>query len=291
MSTRARPQGTTETENTREAPAERRPAQPPPLVEGLEGRLFLSATLRGGMLAVAGTAGDDAITVTLNGASLDVAVNGRVDSFDAARVTRGIRVDGRAGDDVITLGATVAVPARLTGGAGDDELTGGAAADLVNGGRGDDEVDGGGGTDRVVGGKGDDVFQLSDAPAEYADLGEDDGVRVSLADVPPAVQAAVNTLLAGGPLRNLVRETDDGETVFELEWDAGLGKSAKITLDGTWSSSRPRSTRRRCPPRSPPPSRRSTPGARSPRPRPSTCPASRRPSRSRSSTAGRSASS
>src|SRR5688500_13322177 len=65
------------------------------------------------------------------------------------------------------------------------------------------------------------------------DFGEDDGVRVGLADVPPAVQAAVNTLLAGNPLRNLLRESDEGETVFELEWDAGLGRSAKITLDGT----------------------------------------------------------
>lgn len=47
------------------------------------------------------------------------------------------------------------------------------------------------------------------------------------------MQAAVTTLLAGLPLRNLLRESDEGETVFELEWNAGLGRSAKITADGT----------------------------------------------------------
>ena len=211
----------------------RRTPRTSPVAERLEGRLFMSATLRGGMLAVAGTAGDDAITVALNGASVDVTEDGQVRSFDAARVTRGVRVDGRAGDDLITVDNGITVTARLTGGAGDDVLVGGAGADALNGGGGDDDLDGGAGADRLGGGKGDDVFQLSDAPGEYADFGADDGVRVGLADVPPAVQASVNTLLAGSPIRNLLRESDDGATVYELEWDAGLGRSAKITADGT----------------------------------------------------------
>ena len=204
-----------------------------PLVEGLERRVMMSATLRGGTLAVAGTAGDDEISVALNGAAVDVTVNGELRSFDAARVTRGLRADGRAGDDVITVDAAFALPARLTGGAGDDELFGGAAADVLNGGKGDDDLHGRGGADRMTGGKGDDVFQSTDDAAEIVDFGEDDGVRIALAEAPPPVQAAVTTLLAGSPLRNLLRESDEGETVFELEWDAGLGRSAKIAADGT----------------------------------------------------------
>ena len=205
----------------------------PSVVEHLEGRVLLSASLRGGTLSVAGTRGDDEITVALNGASVDVTVNGEVRSFEAARVTRGIRADGRAGDDAIDVAAAFALPVRLTGGAGDDELFGASGADLINGGKGDDDLHGRDGVDRLIGGKGEDVFQSSEDAAEIADLDEDDGVRIQFAEAPAPVQASVTTLLAGLPLRNLLRETDEGETVFELEWDAGLGRSAKITLDGT----------------------------------------------------------
>jgi hypothetical protein len=58
-------------------------------------------------------------------------------------------------------------------------------------------------------------------------------VRIKFAEAPPAVQAAVLGLLAGADFENLLRETDEGETVFELEWEAeGTAHSAKINLAG-----------------------------------------------------------
>jgi hemolysin type calcium-binding protein len=208
------------------------------LVERLEGRLLMAATLRGGTLNLAGTADDDTMTVALNGASIDVTINGEVQSFDAAGLTRGIRANGGAGDDEISIDAGINVNARMTGGKGDDTMVGGGGNDLINGGKGDDDLDGGGGTDRVIGGKGQDVFQSTEAAAELADFADDDdGVRVALAEVPPAVQAAVATLLGTDTLGGLFREIDDGETVFELEWETPATppgpNSAKITEDGT----------------------------------------------------------
>src|SRR5688500_9440928 len=142
-------------------------------IERLEGRLLMAATLRGGILKLTGTTDDDSMTVALNGTSIDVAINGESTSFAAADLTRGIRANGLAGDDIIQIDAGLAVPARLTGGGGDDELVGGAGIDLVNGGKGDDDLDGGGATDRLLGGKGQDVFQSTDAADELADFEED----------------------------------------------------------------------------------------------------------------------
>ena len=64
------------------------------------------------------------------------------------------------------------------------------------------------------------------------DRDEDDGIRIRLDEAPPAVRAAVLALLAGNDFENLLRETDEGETVFELEWDAPGPHSAKINLAG-----------------------------------------------------------
>ena len=65
------------------------------------------------------------------------------------------------------------------------------------------------------------------------DRDEDDGVRIQLDEAPTAVRAAVLELLEGNEFENLVRETDEGETVFELEWEVGgVPHSAKINLAG-----------------------------------------------------------
>src|SRR5688500_9194267 len=89
-----------------------------PRAEPLEGRLLFagtsaaaaSADLRSGMLRVRGTNGADAIELSLAGAgdaaAVNVVVNGAtIGTFAANAVTRGLQVDGRAGDDLIRLGA------------------------------------------------------------------------------------------------------------------------------------------------------------------------------------------
>jgi Ca2+-binding RTX toxin-like protein len=209
------------------------------MIEGLERRVLLSASLRGAGLVITGTQDDDVIGVALNAADatkVDVSVNGELQSFDLARVRKGIRVSGLGGEDEIIIGDSITLATVLTGGKNDDTIVGGGGADKIAGGKGDDDLDGGGGNaDRVSGGAGEDVYQSTDDPGEIVDLVDgEDGVRIAFAEAPAPVQASVTMLLAGDPLRNLLREVnDEGGTEFELEWDAGLGRSAKILPDGT----------------------------------------------------------
>ena len=75
-----------------------------------------------------------------------------------ASAIAGFEINTGAGDDVVTLGRTVPVPATIRGGEGNDVLTGGAGADKLIGGPGDDELVGRGGNDWLIGGSGDDVL-------------------------------------------------------------------------------------------------------------------------------------
>lgn len=93
-----------------------------------------------------------------------------------AAAIAGFEIHGNGGDDAIAVGPTVAVPATLRGGPGDDHLSGGAGNDKLVGGPGrdalvgrggndslfggsdDDELSGGSGDDRIVGGSGMDLL-------------------------------------------------------------------------------------------------------------------------------------
>jgi len=63
-----------------------------------------------------------------------------------------------AGDDTVTVDASVSVPVYLDGGEGDDTLIGGSADDHLTGGPGNDTLTGGAGDDVVGGGAGNDTF-------------------------------------------------------------------------------------------------------------------------------------
>src|SRR5262249_59459682 len=58
-----------------------------------------------------------------------------VDRVPIASVA-GLLVDGKAGNDAITLPSTLPIGATLLGGAGNDTITGGAGADSIEGGTG-----------------------------------------------------------------------------------------------------------------------------------------------------------
>ena len=79
----------------------------------------------------------------------------------------GFEVNAGAGDDAVTVAATVAIPVTLRGGPGQDRLVGGAGADKLVGGSGDDvligragadSLWGGSGNDRLIGGSGNDLL-------------------------------------------------------------------------------------------------------------------------------------
>jgi Ca2+-binding RTX toxin-like protein len=123
------------------------------------------AYLAGGDLYVFGTPGNDAIAVTKSGAAVLVAVNGV--SFGPFSPSGRVRVFAGDGNDVVTVGSAVRVPAvlhgeagndTLTGGAGDDTLDGGAGDDLLVATSGDDTLDGGAGNDTLRAGSGSDTL-------------------------------------------------------------------------------------------------------------------------------------
>jgi Ca2+-binding RTX toxin-like protein len=132
-------------------------------------------------LVLAGSPGDDKITIelTADGRSYEVSsvtpleVAGTVCTHpekeaelllcEAAPVA-GFEINTGAGNDTVTLGRTVPVPATIRGGEGDDVLTGGADADKLIGGPGDDELVGRGGNDLLVGGPG--VDKLNGGPGQ-----------------------------------------------------------------------------------------------------------------------------
>jgi Ca2+-binding RTX toxin-like protein len=124
-------------------------------------------------LVLAGSSGNDKITIELSadGRSYEIEsatpleVGGTVCTHPEKRLEAllceaapiaGFEINTGAGNDVVTLGRTVPVPATIRGGEGDDVLTGGAAADKLIGGPGDDELIGRGGNDLLIGGAGED---------------------------------------------------------------------------------------------------------------------------------------
>jgi Ca2+-binding RTX toxin-like protein len=132
-------------------------------------------------VVLAGSPGDDRITIELSadGTAYEIAsatpleVGGNVCTHPEKRLEAltceataiaGFEVNTGAGNDTVTLGRTVPVPATIRGGEGDDVLTGGAGADKLIGGPGNDELNGRGGNDLLIGGSGED--KLNGGPGQ-----------------------------------------------------------------------------------------------------------------------------
>ncbi len=157
------------------------------MIESLEARQLLAATLSGGVLRIVGTLRDDVISTRTVGVKLVVSINSRECRFPLAGV-RSIILLGGKGNDFLTNGAG-SIPASIDGGPGDDILCGGlgndtliggpgddrlygqAGDDLLNGCQGDDLLDGGDGNDTLNGGIGDDTLWASDGLADMLNGG------------------------------------------------------------------------------------------------------------------------
>jgi hypothetical protein len=88
----------------------------------------------GGQLVVNGTGGADSIGVSPSSAFLRADFgNGFVQKFPASAITS-ISIDAGGGNDVVSIGATVAVNARIDGGDGNDKILGGPGEDTISGG-------------------------------------------------------------------------------------------------------------------------------------------------------------
>jgi Ca2+-binding RTX toxin-like protein len=111
----------------------------------------------GGTLFVTGTDGNDLINVVATGNRLTIYFGGLpVGSFAVADVTL-IRVDAKAGDDVVQSSlrfferSRVEIDMEIFGGDGNDILIGGNGDDIIHGGAGNDLIMGGQGHDQLFG--------------------------------------------------------------------------------------------------------------------------------------------
>jgi hypothetical protein len=184
-----------------------------PEVLRLEDRRLCAASVRAvftddRVIAITGTRRADDIVVVdhFPGIGLyDVLVGGvMVNQFAPGLSPHSFRIEGRGGNDRLTVAVSLAFPATLIGGAGNDTLSGAGGDDTIDGGRGsdslagntgadrlaggrgrdtllgqedDDVLLGGAGRDTVTGGAGADTFSRRDRGSELTDLLPDDAVR------------------------------------------------------------------------------------------------------------------
>lgn len=141
------------------------------VVERLEQRTLLSASIKGGVLVIHGTAGADEFNVSLvEGSKKKGKLSERIEVIEADLRTgesrikrfsrpavRQIKLLGRGGADRINLDISD-VPILAKGGPGNDTIIGGNGDDRLYGGGGDDSISGGSGNDLLVGNKGDDTL-------------------------------------------------------------------------------------------------------------------------------------
>lgn len=132
---------------------------------------MLSGTPQAGVWTIGGTTdADDVVVVDRDPADvarLRATINGVVVGTRRELGVQLIRIDGRAGNDTISVDVPGSTRLRteLTGGRGDDTITGsdgddtiagGPGRDTLSGGRGHDRIWGGAGNDSITGGKGGD---------------------------------------------------------------------------------------------------------------------------------------
>ncbi len=123
--------------------------------------------LQGGILAIAGSEGDDEIAVFRKwGGQIKVKIrqHGVGTEFVTTNLSNvsEIVVLGLGGDDFIAISHALSLPTVLDGGNGDDAIIGGRGADKLIGGDGNDLLFGRNGDDTMLGGMGHDLLKGND---------------------------------------------------------------------------------------------------------------------------------
>ena len=218
-----------------------------PSLESLESRRLYAADPGGTAtidtstprLDVEGTRRADQITVDLNATTgnIDVTINGAAaGSFAVAQIPAGIRIDGRAGNDTIVVGAAVTLPVEIhgdkgndviTGSSGNDTIDGGAGRDSCAGGAGDDSIRGGNGHDSLSGGAGDDNLNGENGN-DSCDGGDDSDSVVGGNGTDSLVGALGDDHLRGGNGRDSCDGGDGNDDI-----DGGRGRDNLRGGNGT----------------------------------------------------------
>ena len=205
-----------------------------PVIEGLETRQLLSATLGAhGALVVTGTPHNDVINITLDKhhkAQLDVSVDGKTKTFTSSKV-KSLVIKASAGNDIVTEASNVLTPSVLNAGTGNDtEQAGG----------GTDTLDGGTGNDTLIAGPGHDTIDCEDGTANV-EFGPNNGVPITDPSLPAAVVTGLTTLANGATITNVVTFHDRGQTYYGTVITIG-GVNTRLVVDALgnpitdWSS-------------------------------------------------------
>src|SRR5437899_1153688 len=147
-----------------------------PVVEALESRQMLSASLLRGVLRIGGTAGDDVITVGVDPANkAKIIVNDGVKTSRFAKtLVKTISIVTGDGADKITVNSGIKQQITIKSGEGNDTVTGGTGREIIFGAGGADVLSGGGGSDWISGGDGNDTIDGgSGNDYLYGDGGDD----------------------------------------------------------------------------------------------------------------------
>src|SRR2546423_2979402 len=131
-----------------------------PVVEALENRQMLSASLLRGVLKIGGTAGDDVITVGINPANkAQIIVNDGVKTSKFNKtLVKTVSILTGDGADRITVNSGIKAQITIKSGEGNDTVTGGTGREVIFGAGGADVLSGGGGSDQIQGGDGNDTI-------------------------------------------------------------------------------------------------------------------------------------
>jgi Ca2+-binding RTX toxin-like protein len=195
------------------------------MIECLEERRLLAASLVNGVLNIPGTPRSDVIATRIVGKNVVVTINTVDSKFALARV-RGIVINGNHGNDFIANGAGT-IPARIIGGNGNDTLSGGngndtlvgaAGTDRLYGQGGDDLLDGGIGSDVIMGGLGTDTITYADRTRPVSvDLSEGTGGETgeydSISGVENIIGGNGNDSLLGDSNDNIIRGGPGNDTI------------------------------------------------------------------------------
>src|SRR5205823_8915763 len=144
-----------------------------PVVEALENRQMLSASLLRGVLKIGGTAGDDVINVSASRTQIIVNDGVKTSKFTKTLV-KTISILTGDGADHITVNSGIKAQITIKSGEGNDTVTGGSGREVIFGAGGADVLSGGGGSDQIQGGDGNDSIDGgSGNDYLYGDAGDD----------------------------------------------------------------------------------------------------------------------
>ena len=149
------------------------------MFETLERRRMLSASLAKGLLTVTGT--ESADTISINRSGSEIIVETSTDHFEqtfAIASVKSIRISALGGNDSIVIASTIAIPANVFAGTGNDAITGGAGDDTLDGGPGADIFNGRSGRDTVTYATRENAVEVTfDAASNDGEAGENDHIK------------------------------------------------------------------------------------------------------------------